>query len=144
MKRSVWLLAAAVTLLLITVLPACTSNSNTIKAKPGEEFNLKIGQTVSISGEDLKIKILDVINDSRCPQGVVCVWAGEVSCEVEFIYNGHKQTETLTQSGGSDELAEFRLDKYKLFFDVQPYPEEDKIIAESEYYLRARVAVLQE
>jgi hypothetical protein len=31
------------------------------------------------------------INDSRCPEGVYCIWSGEVSLKGEWTYNGIKQ-----------------------------------------------------
>jgi len=41
-------------------------------------FILKINQTAFIKSENLKIKFVNVIEDSRCPVDVVCVWAGRV------------------------------------------------------------------
>ena len=40
------------------------------------EFSLGIGQTASVEGEKLFIKFKAVLEDSRCPINVVCVWAG--------------------------------------------------------------------
>jgi hypothetical protein len=47
-----------------------------------KEFSLGIGQTASIEGEKLVIKFKSVLEDSRCPVNVLCVWAG--NGKVEF------------------------------------------------------------
>lgn len=44
-------------------------------------------------GNDYEIKILKIISDSRCPEGVNCVWAGEVQLELE-IYKNQKIEKT--------------------------------------------------
>ena len=48
-------------------------------------------------GNDYEIRINKVISDSRCPEGVNCVWAGEVEL-VLFIYkeNNIVKEEVLT------------------------------------------------
>lgn len=38
--------------------------------------NLRVGQTVEFD-KDLRVKFIKVVNDSRCPVGVQCVWAGD-------------------------------------------------------------------
>jgi hypothetical protein len=50
-----------------------------------KEFSLGIGQTASIEGEKLVIKFKAVLEDSRCPINVVCVWAGNGKVEFEII-----------------------------------------------------------
>ena len=43
----------------------CTSQASEITAKLGQEVELKIGQTVSIEDEEIKVKLIEVTNDSR-------------------------------------------------------------------------------
>jgi hypothetical protein len=50
-----------------------------------KEFSLGIGQTASIEGEKLVIKFKAVLEDSRCPINVVCVWAGNGKVEFEIL-----------------------------------------------------------
>lgn len=42
----------------------------------GQEFEIKIGENIWIANELLKIKFQSVAEDSRCPEGVACVWQG--------------------------------------------------------------------
>lgn len=48
-------------------------------------------------GNDYEMKITKIISDSRCPEGVTCVWAGEVQLELE-IYKNQKieKSETIS------------------------------------------------
>ena len=50
-----------------------------------KEFSLGIGQTASIDGDKLVIKFKAVLEDSRCPVNVVCVWAGNGKVEFEIL-----------------------------------------------------------
>lgn len=61
-----------------------------------KEFSLGIGQTANIEGEKLVIKFKAVVEDSRCPVNVVCVWAGNGKVEFEILdIDGQNKTVTL-------------------------------------------------
>jgi len=61
-----------------------------------KEFSLGIGQTANIEGEKLVIKFKAVLEDSRCPVNVVCVWAGNGKVEFEILdIDGQNKTVTL-------------------------------------------------
>lgn len=51
--------------------------------KPITEINQKLDSKVS-----KEIVLVKLFNDSRCPENVQCVWAGEVSFEVAAYENG--------------------------------------------------------
>lgn len=53
--------------------PAVPQEGVTIKLKIGEVKQFK----------DFSVKIASIDSDSRCPQGVTCVWAGEVALTIE-------------------------------------------------------------
>jgi hypothetical protein len=42
----------------------------------GQEFELKINQEAMIEGEDMAVVFESVLEDSRCPVDVTCVWSG--------------------------------------------------------------------
>ncbi|MFZ2169160.1 MAG: hypothetical protein WAW61_05925 [Methylococcaceae bacterium] len=50
-----------------------------------KEFSLGLGQIASIEVEKLVIKFKAILEDSRCPVNVVCVWAGNGKVELEII-----------------------------------------------------------
>ena len=47
-----------------------------------DTFKLKIHESVSIKNENLKITLVSV-SDSRCPEGVQCIWQGEINYKVK-------------------------------------------------------------
>ena len=51
------------------------------------------GETVVLKG--VTIKFLDVVEDSRCPKDVTCIWAGRAIVKVEVSANNKKEIKTL-------------------------------------------------
>ena len=56
-----------ISLLVFTLLLSlgCASQAGELTANLEQEVELKIGQTVSIEGEQLKVKFIEVVSDSR-------------------------------------------------------------------------------
>ncbi len=54
----------------------------------------KLGETISVGGP--RVTPLQVIEDSRCPTGVTCVWAGQVRLSVRIDFGSGSQTRELT------------------------------------------------
>ncbi len=121
---------ALIGLLLFT---ACSNKSVQISAELGQSVKLALNQAVSIDREPLKIRFLEVIGDSRCPRGVICVWEGEVSSSVEITYRNSPNRVTLTQRGSSSSTTDFN--EYWITCAVQPYPEAGKKIEKQDYRL---------
>ena len=68
------------------------ADSELMAVKLAEEKNLK---------DDLKVKFLDVLEDTRCPIGVDCLTIGTAVLDVEFSYGSDKQRKQLTIQGSS-------------------------------------------
>jgi hypothetical protein len=120
---------------LFLLLVGCAGGGRQIKASLGEEFSLAIGQTAEITGENLKIKFLEVVEDSRCARNVYCFWAGRVSCVVEIKDGGSPYKMVLTEPGLTDAPSRETYQGYSFSFQVTPYPEAGKKIAADEYRL---------
>lgn len=121
-------------LALSLLLVSCSGALGQIKARLGKEFQLAIGQTAVISGENLKIKLLDVTGESRCPTGAQCIRAGEVSAVIE-IGDSSPVKMTLIDSGLTAAQGNHTYTNYRLTFRVQPYPEVGKQIVKEDYRL---------
>ncbi|MFC2059292.1 hypothetical protein ACFLTS_06650 [Chloroflexota bacterium] len=106
-----------------------------VKARLGQEFSLRIGQTAAIAGEDLRISFDEVTEDSRCPRNVTCIWEGRVSCVVQVIEGGSPHALLLTEYGTGDQNARENYGEYQIAFHVEPYPEEADGIPDHEYEL---------
>ena len=78
---------------LIWLIPV---SADPAKVLINKEFSLGIGRSASIDGEKLIIKFKAVLEDSRCPVNVVCVWAGNGKVEFEILdIDGQNKTVTL-------------------------------------------------
>jgi hypothetical protein len=100
-------------------------------------FNQKIKK---VKGKQLVLK--RVISDSRCPEGVNCIWAGE--CEIEVaIYKNRKliSTENILLS---PKLHSENITWFKEFYANQnifeilllPYPKNEVSINPKDYYVK--------
>jgi hypothetical protein len=146
-------------ILLISVLAACgtqkttmtvvispTTTTTTATTTPGTlpvflnvPFTLAPGKTARIESEGMDIRFVDVTGDSRCPQGVECIWAGQVTCTVEITKNNILNQVTLTDSAGSGASTGQDFQNYHIFFSVTPSPVAGKLINGNDYRLTLTV-----
>ncbi|WP_341228369.1 hypothetical protein [uncultured Arcticibacterium sp.] len=70
---------------LFILLAACTTTKN---IEPNQEIEIKEESTQEfiINGKTNSIR-LSKIEDSRCPENVVCVWAGEAVVTFDLLIN---------------------------------------------------------
>jgi hypothetical protein len=97
----------------------------------GRPFELKPEQAVSIQG--LRITFEGVAEDSRCPTGVQCVWAGDAA--VEFILEkppAALQRQTLHTHARYARQADYDAFVVRLA-DLKPYSKEGATIAPADY-----------
>ena len=123
-------------LVLLLFLAGCGGGAEEIKANLGQEFSLSIGQTVSIQDEELQLKFLEVVNDSRCPSDVTCIWQGQASSLIEITYLESVQKVTLVQPGLTEEPSQIHFNDYLIEFNLTPYPEAGEAIKDSDYRLQ--------
>lgn len=126
-------------LLLFLFLAACGGGAAEVEADLGQEFSLSIGQPASIQGEELQLRFLEVINDSRCPEHVVCFWEGQASCLVEITYHESAQKVTLVQPGLTEEPSQIHFNNYLIEFNLTPYPQAGQEIKKTDYRLQLKV-----
>ncbi len=132
MWKYIFYLLASVAIILL--IGSCAGTSE-VKASLDEEFSLGIDQSVLIAGEGLRIKFVEVSEDSRCSKGVTCVWEGRVNAVVEISDNDSSCRMELIQPGLIDQYARETYEGYQLTFKVEPYPEAGKEITADEYRL---------
>jgi hypothetical protein len=89
--------------------PASAGPTNVFLSK---EFSLGIGQSASVEGEGLVIKFKAVLEDSRCPINVVCVWAGNGKVEFEVMDTDGQNKSVFLNT--EEEPGEVTLKRHKL------------------------------
>lgn len=103
-----------------------------------------IKQKVCPNQKGFQLVLKAVVSDSRCPEGVTCIWAGEVSAVVS-VHKDSKWIEdkTLVFSMKNEEdnkkwFATYLSEKQKKIKSIRvlPYPKEGIKINPGDYYLK--------
>jgi hypothetical protein len=103
------------------------------------ETKVTTKKCVPRKGFHLRLKA--VINDSRCPEGVTCIWAGEVSATIE-VYKDKKLVEekdiifNATNRVENIKWFENYLSKKIKGIGVMPYPKDGVTIEPKKQYIR--------
>lgn len=108
-------------------------NKNMTQAELNKEFKLKINEEIEIKEENIKVKFLDVIEDSRCPSDINCFWQGQAIILVN-IYKDNKDLGNFSLITHSENKKSF--DQYSIeFTNIDPYPKTTKGIEKSDYII---------
>jgi hypothetical protein len=94
------------------------SESSTEQNNPklGDSFDLKTGESVSIKNEQLNFQFVNVPEDSRCPEGAMCIWAGNAAVVIK-IFNVMDTVNTYLNP------KEINYDSYTItLLKLSPYP----------------------
>ncbi|WP_310377357.1 hypothetical protein [Flavobacterium sp.] len=105
------------------------------------QSELKITTKKCIPNKGLHIKLKTVFDDSRCPENVICAWAGEVSATV-LVYTNKKFIEEKTIIFNSKN----KLENTKWFekqyskkiksIQVEPSLKKEIVLKPKNYYLK--------
>jgi hypothetical protein len=113
-----------------TPIPDEGRQQETIQVRLGEPFTLAEGQwgefQVDENGpvDQPRAVYAEVIEDSRCPINVNCVWAGEAVVEVQFTVSDRVFPLQLSSAGASSPNSLDTVGYRITLLDVQPYPAE--------------------
>jgi hypothetical protein len=118
---------------------ACIGTKSPASVSLGQKVTLAIGQSISVTAEPLALTFAKVVNDSRCPTGVECFWAGEVSCLVDIIYQDKMENVVLTESGAYSKSANKVFNQYRIAFHVTPHPQAGIQIRSEDYRLQLTI-----
>jgi hypothetical protein len=75
-----WVIAAGLTL----AVPGCGKSAGSTVPVDGKEVTLQPGETVRLAGSQSTLQFLAVPEDSRCPEGVQCIWAGNARLSLKL------------------------------------------------------------
>ena len=90
----------------------------------GEEFNLPVGGSANLNESNFVLTFNEVLQDSRCPSGVQCVWMGEgvikINVKIGDVDYGNFKLSTFNTP---EKPASFFLEGYKIeYVTLLPYP----------------------
>lgn len=118
---------------LLVSLIACSDSVESVNGLLlGDTVNIKLNETLYLDGENVSLKFDDVLQDSRCPLDVICIWEGNASVALILSENSNKHDIVLNtyRPFGRDTT----INNYKItLVDVHPYPMSDNTIDKSKY-----------
>ncbi|BDQ31507.1 hypothetical protein NZNM25_05030 [Nitrosopumilus zosterae] len=106
-------------------------------------FTLKIEDTAKIDSE-LRLTVLDAVEDSRCPSDVTCVWEGAVSVQVNLIRDDLDLGNHTILLGESEDDKQIFAGYFIKLITVEPYPSSTVPIKSSDYVLTFLVSKINE
>jgi hypothetical protein len=116
-----------------------TAPSNDAQAKETFVVTLRAGESRRVGGTPITVAFEALVEDSRCPRGVNCVWEGDAAVRVR-IEGGQAARQTPTLHVNPRFTSEAAHDGYLVTLtDVAPYPESDRQTAPGDYRITLRV-----
>ncbi len=103
---------------------AVTPLEETREVPLGEDFQLALGESVTIEGEPLQVSFHNLPEDSRCPLNVQCVWEGQVRVVLRARLSGASSDNELTLIGNQPIVATAEVGAFRITArQVDPYPD---------------------
>ena len=107
-----------------------TPTKQLIEPKLDAEIQIKFGESVTLEKGRLTIKFRSLVGDSRCPQGVVCVWAGNAEVILEVLKNEIALNTILDPK--EQVVGDYNIQ----LRDVLPYPKAGEEIKPEDYSIK--------
>ncbi|MGB6269257.1 MAG: hypothetical protein WBF67_09635 [Olleya sp.] len=120
-------------------------DSTTVKAETPKIIT-KLQNGATYNHEDISIKFIKVVTDSRCPKNVMCIRAGEAEVLVAVFNKGKKVEEKLLKILPTATLQNtlnliFKTEAFSISgFNLLPYPENGFNIKAEDYVLQLQVS----
>lgn len=71
-------------LILATILTLAFGSFHMIGAHTNQQFKIQVNKQKIITKDKLKLTFVSVLEDSRCPEGTNCVWAGNAKVQIKI------------------------------------------------------------
>jgi hypothetical protein len=98
----------------------------------GQEFDLKINQEAIIEGEGLAVVFESVVEDSRCPDGVDCIWSGNAKIKIRSSKQKQPPATTELNTDAGPKSSSYLNYEVKLV-GLKPRPKPDEAVRPQEY-----------
>lgn len=107
-----------------------------MQVRLGQEFQLRAGQQAIVEGEGLRVRFVSVLEDSRCPEDVRCIWGGNAEVLVNVEAGVSRSDLKLNTHGADDSPKEVRYQQYSVgLVSLKPGRRTDTKIKAEEYVL---------
>ncbi len=129
-------------ILYLFMLISCLALAQSPKSEKSKYLSIK--QKVCPNQKAFQLVLKEVISDSRCPDGLNCIWAGEATAIIS-VYKDSKLVEENTMNFSMKNQEENKLWFCKYLPEKQrnlksvsilPYPKEGSKVDPEDYYLK--------
>ncbi|HEU0077645.1 MAG TPA: hypothetical protein VFQ76_08360 [Longimicrobiaceae bacterium] len=111
----------ALSLLCVVFAAACALVTEPGTASLDREFGIREGDQVAVDEGLLAIRFLDVTDDSRCPIGMQCVWAGEGVVVLRLAQAGREPAELTLRTTPNKDSGTY--EGYRVLLrELDPHP----------------------
>lgn len=129
------------TVLFAFILTIVFGSFFSLQAQTGQEAAVRVNKQKKFSKSKLTIKFVSLIEDSRCPQGTDCIWAG--NAKVKIKVTGKKGKSETFELNTTLEPKSVKFEGYEIkLVDVTPYPRANVRIDPRGYTARLSVTKL--
>ncbi len=101
------------------IILACICFALSASAQSNGEITVKFGKTKVYGKGRVSVKFVELIEDSRCPENLNCIWAGVARVKVELVKNGKKGVFELGTNGSAPAIFQGYTVVIK---NLDPYP----------------------
>lgn len=132
----------AVALLLALMLSAGSAASTSAAAAEPQRtrtFDIRVGQTVSLAGYRMRVTLARVAEDSRCPEGVQCVWQGNVRLALRLTSPGFRSRAVSLNTANEPTRVSYRGNTLRIV-SVRPPKREGQNIPQRRYRVTLEVS----
>ena len=126
-------------LILLLFVSAISFSQESAAESPLIAIKILLGETIQVENHSITFK--EVLEDSRCPTGVNCVWAGRAKISVEVSKEGEELVEKNlifgeTMQGESNSMLLFsENDSQVIGLKLNPYPNSEEQAEDRSYVL---------
>jgi len=120
-------------------ITACKNESGTIMNNfvLGDTVSIKFNETIKNDENGLSLRMDSVLNDSRCPIDVECIWAGNAKVRFAFKSNIDEIKFSLNTTLMPRDTT---INGYKIrLLDLLPHPVSTHRISFNEYYANIKI-----
>ena len=106
-----------------------------------EAFTLVVNQTAELESDGIKITLLEITEDSRCPTNAECFWAGRVVAEFKVEKDGETLIKSLTDNPENDPTLATSFTAFGHLVKLEavtPYPDGSPI-AQKDYVVKIEI-----
>ncbi len=108
----------------------------------GTSFELNFNKSKKTTAGDIVVNFTEVIDDSRCPHDVECLWEGQAKVKLEVTLNGTDDEVVFIKRAGPfyENIAKDTVGGYVFTLEeVLPYPTGTNSIPQNDYLIKMKI-----